>query len=740
MEQKTGSKKSVVNSLLLIALFVCATAITSSAAANITGGLRTERAKAVPRPTPPDQPLDADAAAALIEDLKVTLNDFIADEETIGKIGEKWDAKSLAGKTRSQILASLFADLTAVVTDKTTSDKIWASWRNVGVTAAETEPKKTGADEDKTEPVKTPPDPQPKPKAQDDGLNEDQVKALIESLAVSLEDFVGDETAAETVSEKWNAHTDLAGKKKADILKILLADVRSVITDKTTLEKFQASWFGGEINEQDVPNAKVEEGLDELRKAQKAADEQAKLDEGKLTTEPTEPVDPNAEPLPKGPNGEEMIEVEPPPLNEEDMKAVMNWIGVKVGAERLPFCWRESYGRGAGDPLSTCTSENDKNGALCYPKCREGFSGNGPVCWQNCPSGIRDDGGHCFKPDSYGRGGGYGMAMKCLPTPPGQFRRFCSPDPAARAENCEKDHGKGNCEQWGLMFYPKCKPGFHAVGCCVCSPDCPAGMSDIGVSCQKQSYGRTAGTSMLCAPGLEQNGALCYPKCRSEFHGVGPVCWQNCPAQQPFDCGAGCATGMGECAKAVFDQVFSPIMAAITLATWGRASAIGGAAKAAKIATSAGRLTKAFNAIKNTLTVAKNAIEKAVGGAENVAKLQKIQKMGSKFYKFASGVGKEVDHFTKEFAESFEDQTSKDINAEIDKNFGPQAALAIKKQWAINMLFSKLDAEGFATAKNVLTIVSAADPTGIVGVAEAFMHPICGKNTPFPKVTPLYNY
>lgn len=330
--------------------------------------------------------------------------------------------------------------------------------------------------------------------------------------------------------------------------------------------------------------------------------------------------------------------------------------------------------------------------------------------------------------------------MKCLPSRPGEgFRRFCNPDPAARAENCEKDNGKGNCEQWGLMFYPKCKPGFHAVGCCVCSPDCPSGMSDIGVSCQKQSYGRTAGTSMLCAAGLEQNGALCYPQCRTEFHGVGPVCWQKCPAQQPFDCGAGCANNQGECAKAVFDQVFSPIMAAITLATWGRASVIGGAAKAAKVAVSAGRLTKAFNAIKNVLTVAKGAIEKAVGGAANVAKLQQVQKIGSKFFKVASGVGKEVDHFTKEFANSFADQTSPEIAAEIDKNFSPQAALAIKKQWGINMLFSKLDAEGFATAKNVLTIVSAADPTGIVGVAEAFMHPICGKNTPFPKVTPLYN-
>ena len=28
----------------------------------------------------------------------------------------------------------------------------------------------------------------------------------------------------------------------------------------------------------------------------------------------------------------------------------------------------------------------------------------------------------------------------------------------------------------------------------------------------------------------EQNGLLCYPKCRSGFYGVGPVCWSSCPS------------------------------------------------------------------------------------------------------------------------------------------------------------------------------------------------------------------
>ena len=28
----------------------------------------------------------------------------------------------------------------------------------------------------------------------------------------------------------------------------------------------------------------------------------------------------------------------------------------------------------------------------------------------------------------------------------------------------------------GLLCYPKCREGFHAFGCCVCSPDCPSGL------------------------------------------------------------------------------------------------------------------------------------------------------------------------------------------------------------------------------------------------------------------------
>ena len=49
-------------------------------------------------------------------------------------------------------------------------------------------------------------------------------------------------------------------------------------------------------------------------------------------------------------------------------------------------CWKDSYGRGVGKPISACDASKglEKSGALCYPKCKEAtpsYYGIGPVCW-----------------------------------------------------------------------------------------------------------------------------------------------------------------------------------------------------------------------------------------------------------------------------------------------------------------------------------------------------------------------
>eukprot|EP00300_Choanocystis_sp_HF-7_P036683 c52567_g1_i1.p1 GENE.c52567_g1_i1~~c52567_g1_i1.p1 ORF type:complete len:589 (+),score=89.73 c52567_g1_i1:44-1810(+) len=95
-----------------------------------------------------------------------------------------------------------------------------------------------------------------------------------------------------------------------------------------------------------------------------------------------------------------------------------------------------------------------------------------------------------------------------------------------------------NGELNGVLCYPKCQPGYTGVGP-VCWENCPPSYTDIGASCThggsvvtKDSYGRGVGTVPQSCPSSHpsRDAALCYPNCRSGYHGVGPVCWQICPS------------------------------------------------------------------------------------------------------------------------------------------------------------------------------------------------------------------
>jgi MbtH protein len=77
--------------------------------------------------------LDKTAVSALLLELKADLKHFI-DEAAVSAIGRKWSARGdLAGQSRTPILNILFEDVKSVVGRKETEDKIWASWKTVGV-------------------------------------------------------------------------------------------------------------------------------------------------------------------------------------------------------------------------------------------------------------------------------------------------------------------------------------------------------------------------------------------------------------------------------------------------------------------------------------------------------------------------------------------------------------------------------------------------------------------------------
>lgn len=261
-------------------------------------------------------------------------------------------------------------------------------------------------------------------------------------------------------------------------------------------------------------------------------------------------------------------------------------------------CWKDSYGRGVGAIPLEC-GNYDKSGLLCYPKCRDGYTGVAFVCWQNCPSGFTDTGAHCLKPKPYGRGAGYAIWNE---------------------GKCNNENKQG-CEKSGLIWYPRCAPSFHAVGCCVCSPDCPKGTKDIGVSCQKDSYTRRTITPN-CGDKQYDTG-LCYKACGDKYNGIGPVCWGKCPPELPVDCGAMCGKAVGDCVSSILDQVMAVGSLVAKIAS---IVVTGGAAVGGELAAEAAEQS-AISALKNTAKdIAKKFIKESAkqAKAKIMAELKKV--------------------------------------------------------------------------------------------------------------------
>ena len=391
----------------------------------------------------------------------------------------------------------------------------------------------------------------------------------------------------------------------------------------------------------------------------------------------------------------------PAALSSGDLQQVMKWIGQEVSNQKQTYCYRQSQGRDLGSPMKCAAGEEEQAG-LCYKPCKAGYKGVGPVCWQNCMTGFRDDGAFCAKPSAYGRGTGYAWQIGDGWNEDGMRGR------------CEKDHGKGNCEKNGLIYYPRCKPGFHSVGCCVCSPDCPPGQPDIGVSCAKKSEGRGAGTPLsTCPPGKEQGGLLCYDKCAKGFHGVGPVCWQNCPPNM-VDCGAGCAASKEACVTTTANMVMPGLELAV---------------KITKSVPGASMLESQFK------TVSQKMKQLANSGMNPGQVAQQLAQMGTLPFELNQQTMQWVNGYVGNFA----NMTNQKVFTELPKHFSGDPLTWVKQQFAKNHLALMLKQDGLPSPQNLLSQVTSFDPLQMDVVLGAFAKPVCQRDIPFPNIKVITN-
>ena len=460
---------------------------------------------------------------------------------------------------------------------------------------------------------------------------------------------------------------------------------------------------------------------------------------------------------------EEIIYEDVPDMPQSDVDAVMNWIKNKTTGERLPFCWRQSYPNSVGKPLSLndCPNGGERKGAdlLCYPKCKDGYYGISFVCWAYTPGAQKnwatDSMITIYKPEPYGRGTGWAG--------------YSDVGGKTAIERCEAGNlSKGDgespagqkCEMNGAYAYPKCKAGFHNVGCCICSPDCPKDWTDTGVGCTRPSYTRGAGEILGCQPFYSKGAAdlICYPNCKPNFHIVGPVCWQNCAAGWT-ECAAGCAKTKGECASVVVDQVISPLILAANIATLGLSTPVTGALEGVGESLTIGSKTfygstktgaALIKFVKTLQTVRPAGLAKdaslirrifavTTGVGTNAGTVMRVYKFTKTIGKISLAVHSAGTDFKKAYADDFAAQTSPEINREIDRRFQPEVARYLKESWGNIQLKEMAGANDFQIAQDVLTAVSIVDISGTTGVVSAYTKPICQDILPFPTLSQAYS-
>lgn len=427
-----------------------------------------------------------------------------------------------------------------------------------------------------------------------------------------------------------------------------------------------------------------------------------------------------------------------PNMSGHEINAVLDWIQVRSISAKLPFCWRESYGRGVGEVpgrVADCPSGYKNRGATCGRGTDDYFA---PSKSAECPPGYQNMALTCFKgPKPYGKNCFSGTCK------PGytSYGCFCASETSSLGLSylkCPRGYFKSKLTQ---RCHQKCKPGYKNIGETCHKPlsilkmksmTCKAGEKKLGARC----YG-TEGTLQSCLGEQGENtDGLCYPRCRPGFDGVGPLCWKRCNVGWA-DCGAGCAQTKSECGLAVADQVIAPLVVAANVVTLGVSAGIGHGIKIG------GKLVKASTKVGRAFVFAVDKLQsvKPAGAKEGASLMRRIfvAKTGEAIEEVQTRIVNAVtfqatEKYCAAYAEDFSSQTSPEINRIIDLNFLPKTARYLKQAYGMRQLSEVATSNGWDIADNAISAVSIVDITGISDVVSAYAKPVCRDHRPLPCV------
>eukprot|EP00927_Polykrikos_kofoidii_P064385 TRINITY_DN5957_c0_g1_i1.p1 TRINITY_DN5957_c0_g1~~TRINITY_DN5957_c0_g1_i1.p1 ORF type:complete len:539 (+),score=64.60 TRINITY_DN5957_c0_g1_i1:52-1668(+) len=248
-----------------------------------------------------------------------------------------------------------------------------------------------------------------------------------------------------------------------------------------------------------------------------------------------------------------------------DIKTLLTTDGISNLSSGQRFCWKDTHERGIGSLPQRCARGHGKHGFLCFEDCPAGSErtwASGFACVTKCPKGWSEHAWQC-RNSEYTRGVGYSYWNK---------------------DACARENPQG-CEWHGSTYFPKCRPGYEAVGCCMCRP-LPFKCKDFGdfaeqtdISCGKRVHGKMFATFGVCDSQMEMQAGMCYTPCPDGFDAVGPVCWSRPPVVRDGDdtkhwvnCGMGAAESVDACTS-LFPMILGPVQVVADIATYGESSA-----------------------------------------------------------------------------------------------------------------------------------------------------------------------
>jgi hypothetical protein len=276
------------------------------------------------------------------------------------------------------------------------------------------------------------------------------------------------------------------------------------------------------------------------------------------------------------------------------------------------------------------------------------------------------------------------------------------------------------------LCYKTCKNGYSHWGG-ICWEECNNGRENCGAVCgrgscwkfwtwrAKKSYIPRSITNFHedvgCGKGMYKSGSLCYRDCNK----IGLT-----------NCGIGaCSADASSCIKGIISIAIDFLTSLVTfigfIASFGAAGALSSSIKSAgraisntvkKMSDQVKKATKIFRRINTNKNAKKSFIDKVTAKAKSYLAQEFKGKAVSMVADICSQVGDNL--MTK-----VQEPPKQDFDIE---NFDPVGALSAMKTCKSA---GKSDTNKMECTGAILDIVSQVDPTGLAGMASAFMKPIC---------------